>query len=124
MILEHYQTVDTHARAPQVASGLIGIRQLIINYKFQFQNFTKPSKFLISLYFTNLSRKKLLLPNKSKNHPKIHKILHNTDSRYDDPREFLDCLKRERDISIKAMSSGVKVAFRCNSHLIEMFYKN
>ena len=26
--------------------------------------------------------------------------------------EFLDCLKRERDISIKAMSSGGKMAFR------------
>ena len=26
--------------------------------------------------------------------------------------EFSDCLKRERDISIKAMSSGGKMAFR------------
>ena len=26
--------------------------------------------------------------------------------------EFLDCLKRERDISMKAMSSGGKMAFR------------
>ena len=30
---------------------------------------------------------------------------------------FLDCLKRERDISIKAISSGGKMAFRCNSPL-------
>ena len=30
---------------------------------------------------------------------------------------FLDCLKRDRDISIKAMSSGGKMAFRCNPPL-------
>ena len=30
---------------------------------------------------------------------------------------FLDGLKRERDISIKAMSSGRKMAFRYNSPL-------
>ena len=41
-----------------------------------------------------------------KNHPKIHKIPHNTDSR-DDDRVF-GFLKRERDISIKAMSSDGK----------------
>ena len=32
--------------------------------------------------------------------------------------EFLDCLKRERDISIKAMSSGGKMAFRLIPPLI------
>ena len=31
--------------------------------------------------------------------------------------EFLDCLKRERDISIKAMPSGGKMAFRLNPPL-------
>ena len=31
--------------------------------------------------------------------------------------EFLDCSKRERDISIKAMSSGGKMAFRLNTPL-------
>ena len=30
---------------------------------------------------------------------------------------FSDCLKRERDISIQAMSSGGKMAFRCNPPL-------
>ena len=36
---------------------------------------------------------------------------------------FLDSLKRERDISIKAMSSSGKVAFRCNSPL-KAFFSN
>ena len=34
-------------------------------------------------------------------------------------REFLDCLKRERDISIKPILSGVKTAFRFTPALSE-----
>ena len=38
--------------------------------------------------------------------------------------EFLDCLKRERDISIKAMSSGGKMAFRLIPPLSEAGSQN
>ena len=37
--------------------------------------------------------------------------------------EFLDCLKRERDISIKAMSSGGKMAFRLIPPLILLSHR-
>ena len=37
--------------------------------------------------------------------------------------EFLDCLKRERYISIKAMSSGGKMAFRLNPPLKTNIFK-
>ena len=37
---------------------------------------------------------------------------------------FLDSLKRERDISIEAMSSGGKMAFRCNSPLKAFFFNS
>ena len=37
--------------------------------------------------------------------------------------EILDCLKRERDISIKAMSSGGKMVFRLTPPLREDFKK-
>ena len=33
-------------------------------------------------------------------------------------KDFLDCLKRKRDISIKAMSSGGKMAFGLSPFLI------
>ena len=38
-------------------------------------------------------------------------------------REFLDCLKRERDIRIKPKLSGRKTAFRCTPALNDIYLK-
>ena len=76
----------------------------------------KSSIFLISLNFTNSLIKtissqtypKLTQKNTEKLITSIHEIM----------IEFLDCLKRKQDISVKAMLSGGKMAITCTPTLM------
>ena len=70
---KHHQTVDPRKREPQVASGLFGIRVLILHLKFQFSKSIKSSVFHIFLNLTYPLRKKYLFHKMPKNHPKIYK---------------------------------------------------
>ena len=114
----YYQTVDPIKIEPQVGRGLFGVSLLILNFKFQFSKAIKSSTFHIFLNLTYLLRKNISFPTC----PKItQKFTQNRKTLGNVPNGGIwRCLKRERDISTKAMLSDVKTAFRWNSTLINL----
>ena len=66
---KHFQTVDPRKREPQV-----GIRLLILHFKFQFSKSIKSSTFHVFLNLTYPLKKKISLSQNSKKSPKnLHK---------------------------------------------------
>ena len=108
--MEHHQTVDIHARALQVVRGLFWCPLQILILKTN-----QILIFLISPNFINPLRKTI----SSQQSPKITQKFTNKSPQNIVlwSREFLDCLKRERDIRIKPKLTSVKTAFRCTPAL-------
>ena len=73
LLLEHQQTVDPRAR---VGRGLL-VYLLIFSFKLYLSSFIKPSKFLISINFTNPLRKTFF----SQVYPRITQSFTNTPKR-------------------------------------------
>ena len=99
---KHYQTVDHPKREPQVGRGLFGIRLLIPHFKFQFsKSIGKCSIFHIFLNLNYPLRKSISFPKC----PKItQKFTQNCQTVVlVISIEIQRCLKRERDISRKAV---------------------
>ena len=84
MAWEHYQTVGPLKKEPQVGRGLIGVRLLILHFKFQFFKSIKSSTFHIS--FTKCPK---ITQKFTQNRKTFFKVLNGGIWR---------CLKRERDI--------------------------